>query len=592
MLGLVAVPTARALPRAHPRLLGAVGIAVFAGASAWCAAAGTIEVLIAARCLQAVGGAFALVGCLELLVAEHGERRGVAGWVTAGVVGTAAGPVAGGLLTEAISWQSIFVVQVPFAVLAVPAALSLRAEHPVVTDRHRPALRPNLTLALLSAALTAALFLLVLLLVDGWRHSPATAAITVSVVPLAAVVAAPLARLLRATPEAEVVAGCLLVAGGLVGLAVPPSAHLAWTVAPQALVGLGLGLTVDRLTAQAMELRLPRARHAAWTVSARHLGIVAGLAILTPVFTADLQDAQVPAQEAVTALVIDAPLPSADKIELARALGDQLVDQEGQVPDLHPAFAALDVDPADRPAAEQLERDLDQQLERAATHAFRDSFLVGAGLALLALLTAIPPASLRALTLPALALVLVAAVLTVQATRGGGEFSPLRTADPCEPREVTSQDEGIDGLTERLVLLGIDGAACRLGTSREALTLELGQGGARGDEEVEALRAGLQDAVRRMADEGTLPPASALLDEALDSADLNRFLEAALRALPDSLVDGALDTEDVLVRAVDDLDLRAVLDDLDDPDQLDARVEAAVTQAVKDSLLDRVRDLV
>ena len=115
-------------------------------------------------------------------------------------------------------------------------------------DRHRPAVRPNLTLALLSAALTAALFLLVLLLVEGWRHSPATAALTVSVVPVAALAARPLARLLRPPPEVEVAVGCFLVAGGLVGLAIPPSADLAWTIAPQALVGLGLGLTVDRLT--------------------------------------------------------------------------------------------------------------------------------------------------------------------------------------------------------------------------------------------------------------------------------------------------------------------------------------------------------
>ena len=49
--------------------------------------------------------------------------------------------------------------------------------------------------------------------------------------------------------------GCFLVAGGLVGLAILPSADLAWTIAPQALVGLGLGLTVDQLTSQAMHLR-------------------------------------------------------------------------------------------------------------------------------------------------------------------------------------------------------------------------------------------------------------------------------------------------------------------------------------------------
>ncbi len=390
VLGLTAVPAAMGFSRAQPRIFTATGIAVFAGASAMCAMADSIDVLIAARCVQAIGGALALVGCLEQLVAEYGERRGVASWVTAGVVGTALGPVAGGLLTQAISWQAIFVVQVPFVLLAVPAALAVRAGPTPLSDRHRPAVRANVTLALMSAALTAALFLLVLLLVQGWGRSPAAAAVTVSVVPLAAIAATPLARLLRPPPEVEVVVGCFLVAGGLLGLAIPPSASLAWTIAPQALVGLGLGLTVDRLTTRAMKMRLPRAHHAGWTIGARHLGVVLGLAILTPVFTADLRDAQVPAQQAVTSLVLDAPLRPEDKIAVAEALGRVLSDQQDQVPDLHPAFASLDLSPEDRPAAAQLERDLNAQVERAATRAFRDSFLIGSGLALLALVSVIP----------------------------------------------------------------------------------------------------------------------------------------------------------------------------------------------------------
>lgn len=395
VLGLCAVPTAMGMTRVQPRIFSAIGIAAFAGASAWCALADSIEVLILARCVQALGGALALVGCLELLVEEYGERRGVAVWVTAGVIGTATGPVAGGLLTEAISWQAIFVVQVPFAVLAVPAALVVHAPPETAPDRHRPAIRPNLTLALLSAALTAALFLLVLLLVEGWQRSPATAALTVSVVPLAALAARPIARALRPPPEVEVAVGCFLIAGGLVGLAIPPSAHLAWTIAPQALVGLGLGLTVDRLTAQAMELRLPRVRHAGWTISARHVGVVVGLAILTPVFTGDLRDAEEPAQESITALVLDAPLKPEDKIAVAEALGRELATQRGQVPDLSRAFATLELEPEERPAAAQLERDLDEQLESAATWAFRDSFLIGAALALLALLTVVAPRGRR-----------------------------------------------------------------------------------------------------------------------------------------------------------------------------------------------------
>jgi len=89
--------------------------------------------------------------------------------------------------------------------------------------------------------------------------------------------------------------------------------------------------------------------------------------------------------------VLDAPLLPDDKIEVAEALGRELSAQRGRVPDLHRAFASLDLDPSERPAAARLERDLDEQLERAATRAFRDSFVIGAGLALLALLTVAIP---------------------------------------------------------------------------------------------------------------------------------------------------------------------------------------------------------
>ena len=199
--------------------------------------------------------------------------------------------------------------------------------------------------------------------------------------------------------------------------------------------------------------------------------------------------------------------------------------------------------------------------------------------------------AVRLAGLPVAALVLVTAVLGVQVAQGGGTFEPLKSADPCVAREVTSQAKGIDALTERLVLLGIDGAACRLDVSREALTLTLAQPGPRTDAEIEALRDGLLAAVQRMKDDGTLPPASDLVDEAMDNADLNRFLEAAIRALPASVVNAALKTDDMLTRAIDDLDLREVLANIDDQHALNEQLNAAVTQAVKDSLVDRLRGL-
>ncbi|MET0467175.1 MAG: hypothetical protein ABW075_10865 [Aeromicrobium sp.] len=197
----------------------------------------------------------------------------------------------------------------------------------------------------------------------------------------------------------------------------------------------------------------------------------------------------------------------------------------------------------------------------------------------------------RWIGLPVVALLLVVGVLGVQLAHGGGTYEPLRPADPCAERAVTSQADGIDGLTERLVLLGIDDAACTLQVTREALTLELARSDDRSDAEIDALRQGLKSAVRRMSDDGSLPPASELVDEALASADLNGLLERAIRAIPDSVVNRALKTDDVLDRAIDDLDLRELLTNLDDQDDLEQQVEVAVTQAVKDSLEARLRGL-
>jgi hypothetical protein len=198
---------------------------------------------------------------------------------------------------------------------------------------------------------------------------------------------------------------------------------------------------------------------------------------------------------------------------------------------------------------------------------------------------------LRDASLPAVALVLASGVLAVQLAYGGRTYEPLRPADPCAARAVTSQSEGIEGLTERLVLIGVDNAACTLGVSREAFTLELARPGNPTDAEIDALRQGLLSAVGEMKDDGSLPPASELVDEALDSTDLNGFLETLIRNLPDSVVDAALKTDDVLTRAIDDLDLRALLTNLDDQDDLNRQVEEAVTRAVRESLVARLRAL-
>ena len=135
-----------------------------------------------------------MTAALELMPAVVGsERRAAAAWAAAGATGAALGPGIGGLLTELVSWQSIFLLQVPLALGAgVPLLAAARDEgRPGAIERElrstgRPHLAANLALALVSAAIAAALFLVVLLLIEGWRLTPIGAAIVVTVMPLAA----------------------------------------------------------------------------------------------------------------------------------------------------------------------------------------------------------------------------------------------------------------------------------------------------------------------------------------------------------------------------------------------------------------------
>ena len=197
----------------------------------------------------------------------------------------------------------------------------------------------------------------------------------------------------------------------------------------------------------------------------------------------------------------------------------------------------------------------------------------------------------RAVVLPVVAAALVSGVLGIQVANGGGDFVPARAANPCLARAVTPVAKGIEALGERMVFLAIDAAACRLGVTREALVLRIATPGEHTPQEVDAMRAGLLQAVDRMKADKTLPKASDLTDEALDNSDLPGLVEWGIRHLPDSLINGVVKTDDVLRRAISDLDLRTLLAGLDDPDALTRQINSAVSKAVKDSILARLRDL-
>ncbi|MFE1026825.1 MFS transporter [Streptomyces sp. NPDC058818] len=113
------------------RRLFVVGLTVFTGASAAAALAPGIDSLIAARAVQGVGAAIMMPLTLTLLTAAvPAERRGMAYGIWGAVNGlaVASGPLVGGSLTEHISWQWIFWLNVPLGLALLPLARLRLAE--------------------------------------------------------------------------------------------------------------------------------------------------------------------------------------------------------------------------------------------------------------------------------------------------------------------------------------------------------------------------------------------------------------------------------------------------------------------------------
>jgi predicted MFS family arabinose efflux permease len=378
-LALAAVPAAYAARR-RPVLAFVAGTLVFAAASLACGLASSFGVLVGARCVQAVGGALLVCAALDVLGAVDGsDARAVRTWASAGVLGAALGPAAGGILTETLGWESIFLVQAPLALLTLVGVWRLSVR-PLVEPAGRPSVTANLALLLVSGALTAALFLLVLLLVDGWRIDPAVAGVIVTVMPAAAIVSGRFAPRVGGS-MVRAASGAILIAGGLAALGVLPGSAWWWTIAPQVLVGAGLGLALSALTERALQGRSPQAVHGGWTIAARHAGVVVGLLLLTPIFTTALDRNEDRALRAGAAAVLDSSIPPLDKLGVAQDVLAVVRAADREVPDVRVAFE----DRPDDAEYRSLEERLVSELDRAVTAAFSRPFLLAALLALAAL---------------------------------------------------------------------------------------------------------------------------------------------------------------------------------------------------------------
>jgi MFS family permease len=504
----------------HGRWTGPAGALLFGAASIGCASAGSLELLLVMRALQALGGAALLAAAFDALDGGGAGRRL---WIGAAVAGTAAGPALGGLLTELFDWRAIFIAQAPVALAAAPALLAA----PMATIREhvelpRRDLLAALALALLSGALTAVVFLLVLLLISGWSVEPLAAAAAVSVLPVAAVAGS----FLRAPAATRAVAGCVLVAGGIACLALLPEASALWTIVPQLLAGVGMGMAFPAL---AGELLPERTRgQAAALLSLRHAGITLVLVALAPIVAAELDSQVELARERGTAVVLDAALPPTDKIALAPRLfaeietedprdalaravarerrrvgrGDsdlmsRLEELEGQLgggsggllgelEELEDQYGGGLLDELNerlggsaspqelRGELDVLADELDEVVLAAVDAAFSPAFAITGGMALLAALVLLPGRrrGLRAGAVVAAVAVALAVPAAYSLARTELEPEQVEIANPCEERERDSVG-GVEGAAEDIALDALDRAACEFGSSREELVLAL-----------------------------------------------------------------------------------------------------------------------
>src|SRR5580692_5008536 len=102
------------------------GLAVFTAASLACGLSASQPMLVIARFVQGIGGALATAVALGMVITMFPEpplrAKAIGGYSFAGAAGASVGVLAGGLITQAVSWHWIFYVNVPVGAAAIAAA--------------------------------------------------------------------------------------------------------------------------------------------------------------------------------------------------------------------------------------------------------------------------------------------------------------------------------------------------------------------------------------------------------------------------------------------------------------------------------------
>jgi len=143
-------------------------LVAFAAGSAWAAFSGSVDMLIAARASMGVGGALMMPSTLaiitDMFVDRQERQRAIGIWAGTTGVGVGIGPIIGGLLLAHFWWGSVFLINVPVALIGLACAVPL-----VPNSKNPAASRPDVVGSLLSVvALGLVLWAVIEAPLRGW----------------------------------------------------------------------------------------------------------------------------------------------------------------------------------------------------------------------------------------------------------------------------------------------------------------------------------------------------------------------------------------------------------------------------------------
>jgi hypothetical protein len=260
------------------------------------------------------------------------------------------------------------------------------------------------------------------------------------------------------------------VAGGVAALAWLPNANGWWTVPPQLLAGVGMGLSLPSLGGELLPEHT--AHDAAVLLTIRHFGIAVALVVIAPIAAHQLTTSIDHVKLQGVALVLDAKLQPQAKIDLAPKLLNAVNEQQPRNA-LKQAVARQrsNFSGADLVAYDDLSAHTDDIIVAAAGNAFAVAVLIAGGFALLGALFLLRRARWTAGLLAAIAAMVITPAAYAYAHHQLAPATP-KILNPCKPRPKPHTG-GVSGFLQDQALHALDEIACKNGSSREELVMAL-----------------------------------------------------------------------------------------------------------------------